>query len=147
MADNLQDNRGGYQQPTNPAPVSGPGALSKRTDGGAVEGMQPATQSPKYMPDLGYGKGKENMDNQQAADLAGNPTPNVPTAVPLAAPTRRPEESIFDGVDFNPAGRGSEAITVPNLAISPSHTLRVIAQNDPTGDAELMYRSLQSRGL
>jgi len=31
--------RGGYRQPNNPAPVSGPGALSQRTDGGATEGM------------------------------------------------------------------------------------------------------------
>ena len=29
----MADNRGGYQQPTNPAPVSGPGSLSQRTDG------------------------------------------------------------------------------------------------------------------
>ena len=35
----MANGRGGYRQPSNPAPVSGPGALSKRTDGGAVEGI------------------------------------------------------------------------------------------------------------
>jgi len=141
----MAGDQGGYRQPSNPAPVSGPGALSKRTDGGAVDGMQP--QAPKYMPGLGYGKGGENMANQQAAPLAGAPvTPPAPTVVPLSAPTQRPNEPITAGVDRGP-GPGSEAIQVPNMAISPSHTLRTIAQNDPTGDSELLYRSLLSRGL
>ena len=138
----MAEQHGGYRQPSNPAPVSGPGALSQRTDGGAVEGMQ--TQAPKYMPGLGYGKGGENMANQQAAPLAGGPAP-VPV-VPLSVPTQRPNEPITAGIDRGP-GPGSEAIQVPNMAISPSHTLRTIAQNDPTGDSELLYRSLLSRGL
>jgi hypothetical protein len=143
--------QGGYRQPANPAPVSGPGALSQRTDGGAVDGMQPAqTQSPKYMPGLGYGKGGENMANQQAAPLAGNPTPvtSAPAmqAVPLDVPTQRPEEPITSGIDRGP-GPGSEAIQIPNMAQSPSHTIRTLAQNDPTGDAELLYRALMAKGL
>ena len=59
--------QGGYRQPSNPAPVSGPGALSKRTDGGPIDGLKPSTQAPKYMPGLGYGKGGENMANEQSA--------------------------------------------------------------------------------
>lgn len=142
---------GGYRQPANPAPVSGPGALSQRTDGGPIDGVIPNTQGPKYMPGLGYGKGGENMANQQAAPLAGSPTPNmpaanVPPAIPLSAPTMRPNEPITAGVDFGP-GPGSEAIQIPNMAVSPSHTIRTMAQNDPTGDAELLYRALLSRGL
>ena len=42
------EGRGGYRAPSNPAPVSGPGALSQRTDGGAT---QPAT----YISGLPYG--------------------------------------------------------------------------------------------
>jgi hypothetical protein len=139
---------GGYRQPSNPAPVSGPGALSQRTDGGPIDGVTPSTQAPKYMPGLGYGQGGANMANQKAAPLAGNPTPAapVPAAVPLNAPTQRPNEPITSGVDFGP-GPGSEALQVPNLAISPSHTIRTMAQNDPTGDSELLYRALLSRGL
>ena len=143
--------QGGYRQPSNPAPVSGPGALSQRTDGGAIDGMQPVqTQAPKYMPGLGYGQGQANMANQQAAALAGNPTPQVATpavqAVPLSAPTQRPNEPITAGVDFGP-GPGSEAIQIPNTAQSPSHTVRTLAQKDPSGEAEMLYRFLQRRGL
>jgi len=140
--------QGGYRQPANPAPVSGPGPLSERTDGGAIDGMQPAqTQAPKYMPGLGYGKGGENMANQQAAPLAGSPTPQqaVP-AIPLNAPTMRPEEPVTAGADFGP-GPGRESVQLPNMAVSPSHTIRTLAQNDPTGDAELLYKALLARGL
>ena len=45
------ENSGGYRQPNNPAPVSPPGALSQRTDGGAIDGMtQPQGQQavPTY---------------------------------------------------------------------------------------------------
>ena len=142
--------QGGYRQPSNPAPVSGPGALSQRTDGGAKDGMQPATQAPKYMPGLGYGKGGEQMKQQQAAPLAGNPMPAMPAptvqAVPLSAPTQRPNEPITAGIDRGP-GPGSEALQLPNAAISPSHTIKRLAQADPTGETELLYRALADRGM
>jgi len=44
--------QGGYREPSNPAPVSGPGALSQRTDGGP-------TQGAKYISGLPYGQGQE----------------------------------------------------------------------------------------
>jgi hypothetical protein len=55
--------------------MSGPGALSQRTDGGAT---QPAT----YMAGLPYGQGQQNYRNQVAAPMAGNPIPQMemPTA-------------------------------------------------------------------
>ena len=44
----MADKWGGYRQPTNPAPVSGPGMLSQRTDGGAIDGMTPpANRQPQ----------------------------------------------------------------------------------------------------
>ena len=88
---------GGYQQPTNPAPVSGPGALSKRTDG--------AGQPAQYMSGLAQGQGQQNMANQQAATLAGNPFPEMemPTLTPV---TRRPNEPGTTGIDMG-AGAGS----------------------------------------
>lgn len=137
--------RGGYRQPNNPAPVSGPGALSERTDGGATEGM---TQPARYISGLGYGKGKETYDMQTAAPMQGNDVPAMPApqAVPLSAPTMRPNEPGTSGIDMGP-GPGSEAIRMPNMQISPSHTVKTIAQNDPTGEAELLYRALIDRGL
>lgn len=140
--------RGGYRQPSNPAPTSGPGALSKRTDGGAIEGMQPpATQAPKYMAGLGYGEGG-NMEQQSGAPMAGSDIPEMPTPmVPLTAPTMRPEEPITAGINLG-EGPGSEVMPVmPNITNSPSLVLRRLAQFDPSGDSELLYRRLADSGF
>jgi hypothetical protein len=142
--------QGGYRQPRTPAPVSGPGALSKRTDGGPTEGMSSPvnTQAPKYMPGLGYGKGGENMANEQSAPLAGNPVASAPAPelVPLSAPTMRPNEPITTGVNIGP-GPGSEAMpSLPNIQSTPSMTMRRLAQFDDSGMAELLYRRLADSG-
>jgi hypothetical protein len=55
--------RGGYQQPSSPAPVSGPGAGSKRTDGGPVQKL-------RELPDANYGEAATYRDLQQSAPLA-----------------------------------------------------------------------------
>jgi hypothetical protein len=139
--------QGGYRQPSNPAPVSGPGALSKRTDGGPMAGPNPA-QAPKYMPGLEYGQGG-NMAQQKAAPIAGAPsapTAQVPQVVPLSAPTQRPNEPVMAGVDRGP-GPGSEALITPNPARSISHVVRQAAKNDPSGDYELLWQQLANRGL
>jgi hypothetical protein len=100
--------RGGYRKPNNPAPVSGPGSLSKRTDGGPAD-----TQAAKYVSGLSYGEGQELMNIQQSADLAATPgieqtrMPSMGTAsaaatprTPFGAPTERPEEVITSGIDM-----------------------------------------------
>lgn len=97
--------RGGYRKPNNPAPVSGPGALSRRTDGGPVQGAKEMAAGGKY------GERKALMELQQGAPMQGNPTPSVPTptvAAPrqpltnLFAPTERPEEPITAGAPVGP---------------------------------------------
>lgn len=140
--------RGGYRQPSNPAPTSLPGALSSRTDGGAIDGMTPpSTQPAQYISGLGYGKGKETYDQQTAAPMQGSDLMSMPApVVPLSAPTQRPNEPVTSGIDMG-AGPGSEALNIPNMAISPSHTIKQIAQNDPSGEAELILRALLDRGL
>jgi len=131
--------QGGYRKPNNPAPVSGPGSLSQRTDGGPT---QPAT----YIPGLPYGQGQETYSNQVAAPMAGNPIPQMEMPTPLMAPTARPSEPITAGVDIG-AGPGSEA--KPKLP-NPSYTIQDVIRNlipyDPSGDAELIYRSLLDEG-
>jgi len=131
--------QGGYRKPNNPAPISGPGALSQRTDGG---GTQPAT----YVPGLPYGQGQETYNNQVAAPMAGNPIPQMEMPTPLMAPTARPNEPITSGVDIG-AGPGSEA--KPRLP-NPSYTIQDVIRNlipyDPSGEAELIYRSLLDEG-
>ena len=122
---------GGYQQPTNPAPVSGPGALSKRTDG--------AGQPAQYMSGLPYGQGQQNMGNQQAATLAGNPFPEMemPTLTPV---TRRPNEVGTTGLDIG-AGADSRVLNRRPEKETLDSVLNQIAQFDPTGETELLYQN------
>jgi hypothetical protein len=131
--------QGGYRKPNNPAPISGPGSLSQRTDGGPT---QPAT----YISGLPYGQGQETYSNQVAAPMAGNPVPQMEMPTPLMAPTARPNEPITTGVDIG-AGAGSEVM--PKLP-NPSYTIQDVIKNlipyDPSGDAELIYRSLLDEG-
>lgn len=139
--------KGGYRQPRNPAPVSGPGALSKRTDGGAIDGMTPPqTQAPKYMAGLGYGKGG-NMEQQTGAPMQGNDIPATPAPiVPLMAPTQRPNEPITSGIDMGP-GPGSESIITPPMPQADlRNTILKAMQYDNSGDLELIYRQIADSG-
>jgi hypothetical protein len=134
--------RGGYRQPSNPAPVSGPGALSQRTDGGATEGMSQPQQ--KYTG-FAYGENKGLSEQQSGAPLAGNPFP-MADIVPLSAPTQRPDEPITHGINQGP-GAGTEAMRgLPNQVPTLVDTLKHLAQFDPSGDAELIYRQLVDKG-
>lgn len=110
---------GGYHPPRNPAPSSGPGALSRRTDGGPAQPM-------RELPNAEYGAGKEFRELQQGAPLPqGAPTAPQPPApmpatagggqpvVPFNAPTTRPGEPVTSGADMG-AGPGSDALGLPN---------------------------------
>jgi hypothetical protein len=78
--------------------------------------------------------------------MAGNPIPQMEMPTPLMAPTARPNEPITSGVDIG-AGPGSEA--KPRLP-NPSYTIQDVIRNlipyDPSGEAELIYRSLLDEG-
>lgn len=131
--------QGGYRKPSNPAPISGPGALSQRTDGGP-------TQPARYMSGLPYGEGQQNYDNQVAAPMAGNPVPQMEMPTPLTAPTARPNEPITAGVNIGD-GPGSEAMgRLPNKAYTLTEVFRNLIQYDASGDAELVYRNLLDEG-
>jgi len=133
--------QGGYRKPNNPAPVSGPGALSQRTDGNA-------TQSATYMAGLPYGQGQQNYDNQVAAPMAGNPIPQntLEDLQPLLAPTSRKDESITSGVDIGD-GPGSIALgRLPNQEPTIKEIARSLAQYDVSGDSEMLFRMLDDAG-
>lgn len=143
--------RGGYRQPANPAPVSGPGALSRRTDGGP-------TQGAKYMSGGQYGEGKNLQELQKSAPMAASPRTNVsgsqaaqavqnmPPITPLSAPTERPNEPMTAGMPFGP-GPGPEALAMNPQQRTLSETLAQAVQYDPTGDVAELYNYLLSRGL
>lgn len=104
--------QGGYRQPAEPAAVSGPGALSQRTDGGPG-----ASQPASRLPDAKYGEQQAFQELQAAAPIAaapGTPAPPAPAeagpeAVPFSAPTSRPDEPVTAGADAGP-GAGQDAL-------------------------------------
>jgi hypothetical protein len=136
----MVENRGGYRKPENPAPASGPGALSQRTDGGPAQGA-------KYMSGMPYGQ--NTMDQQTAAPMSGGtPAPTMPAMempTPLMAPSLRPNEPVTSGINLG-MGVGSEALRLPNTEPSILEILKTIAANDPSGDTELLYRALEDSG-
>ena len=122
--------------------VSGIGSMSKRTD------LNVSKQPARYISGMPYGEGQATYEQQTAAPMAANPLAQVLSEVtPLTAPTQRPDEPITAGMDFGP-GPGSEMLPVPpqRPTISLADTLRQLAINDPSGDAELVYRRLVDEG-
>ena len=132
--------QGGYRKPENPAPASGPGALSQRTDGGPAQGA-------KYMSGLPYGE--NTMDQQTAAPMAGKAevpsTPQISMPTSLMAPTERPNDPVTSGIDLG-AGPNSSALGLPTEEPTLASTIRRIAQYDNSGDAELLYAIISEYG-
>lgn len=134
--------QGGYRTPENPAPMSGPGALSQRTDGGPAQGA-------KYISGLPYGQGQETYNQQTAAPMAAaEPAPAAPAMPPMLSlndMTQRPDEPLTAGLDIGD-GPGSEVMNLPNRSQSLIDTIRYLTQFDSSGDAELIYRTLTDQG-
>lgn len=104
---------GGYRKPANPAPVSGPGKMSRRTDGGPAQRMA-------QLPDAGYGEQATYRSDQAGAPMAAAGGPEDAGGVPvtpadlsgvvgLGEPSRRPEEPVTAGAAAGP-GVGPEAL-------------------------------------
>lgn len=144
----MAEGHGGYRRPTNPAPVSGPGAMSQRTDG----------QGAQYMAGGQYGEGQEMMDLQTSAPMskapaAAPPRPSSPGArgampagpgvTPLFAPTQRPDEPITAGAPFGP---GPGPASRPQSSNRLASTLEKLAVYDDSGTLAAWYRMAQSRG-
>lgn len=103
---------GGKRTPGNPAPVSGPGQLSQRTDGGPQQVQTDVSGMP-------YGENQELEELQSAAPMSASPTARSPRArsrqasragraaggmgaSPLMAPTQRPDEPVTAGAPVGP---------------------------------------------
>lgn len=100
--------KGGYQRPANPAPVSGPGRLSRRTDGGPS--VDNPTQAARYISGLPYGEGKEVNGLANAAPLSAAPQgAPMPKVTGLSEPTERPDEPVTAGMPFG-EGPGPEVL-------------------------------------
>lgn len=111
----MADGHGGYRRPTNPAPVSGPGKLSRRTDG----------RQPQMVASGGdYGDRQEMQQLQAGAPMSGDigsggmaaqalGGPDLSSLVPMDADTQRPGEDIFAGLPGGP-GAGPSVLNAPS---------------------------------
>jgi len=144
--------RGGYRKPANPAPVSGPGKLSRRTDGGPVQGMKDMAANGVY------GERKALADMQSSAPMQGNPTPSMPAptvsatqpvqqASPMAGlfdPTQRPEEPITAGMPF---GSGSNYPTAMPVQIDDTAAqIRAAYALYPNESLRVLLNALENEG-
>jgi hypothetical protein len=119
--------QGGYRKPGNPAPVSGPGALSRRTDGRVAEGFA-------------YGMNKQINEQAAGAPMAKAPSPmaarsmdvapQLPPITPLTDPTMNPDESVMAGINMG-AGPGAEALMLPNMNDSSAEFNKSISSYYP----------------
>jgi hypothetical protein len=144
--------RGGPRTPSKPAAVSGPGALSQRTDGGAAQPVRPT-------PAAHYGDRAASVAQQQAAPMraGGTATPSPmsppaagglsPTPAPAPAarpdafgPTLRPGEPLTAGV---PAGPGASG---PDPSSSVAAQLRAIYSQYPDDDLLDAILELERQG-
>lgn len=118
-------------------PVSGPGALSQRSD----QPIRPVTGLP-------YGDGQALTQQQAAAPMAA--TPPTPPAVPIHAPTERPNEPVTAGAALG-AGPGLEALNPAAVGMpaggAVSQALARVAASDSSGVFAQLLTIAQSKGL
>ena len=146
---------GGYKAPANPAPVSGPGALSQRTD----------SQPLRSLPDARYGEASDYRQQQQGAPLAKTDSPSgtapamsdgpaSPSSqspartpvVPLSAPSTRPGEPVTAGVPIGP-GPGPSGGGIAAEPGSITQALEPFLAGDSTGVLANLAWYLTERGL
>jgi hypothetical protein len=142
----MANGQGGYRKPTNPKAFSGQGAQSQRTDGGPSMAQQPI----RPMGAGGkYGERKAMNEMQAGAPMAGDPRPISQPVSPVPGmfdETQMPNQPVTTGNPLG-AGPGPEALSLPNTTPSITSTLRRLAQNDPTGEAEYALMQLSERGI
>ena len=115
-------------------PVSGPGALSQRTD-------MMTNSDPNV-----YGDRKATEQLMAGAPMAKQQPVSSPPVTGLFAPTERPNEAVTTGNPLG-AGAGPEVLNLPARTFSATQTLSRLAQSDPTGQVEMILQDLSSRGI
>ena len=145
--------QGGMRTPRNPAPVSAPGALSRRTDGGPQQTNPP-------MSGMAYGENRDFEEMQSAAPMSASPSAARPRtakpkaapqrgmeATPLFAPTQRPDEPITAGAPFGPGDGPSMMMPQQRPTRSISSSLMKAAQFDNDPVISRVAEILSRRGL
>lgn len=139
---------GGYQKPGSPAPVSGPGALSRRTDGGPA-------QPVRDLPNAQYGEAAEYRTLQQSAPLQkapsvpSSPTPGGtggPALVGLGEASQYPDQPVTNGAALG-AGAGVDALGLPlDDRADVRARLAAVYQLYPSEDLRQLLELMDSEG-
>ena len=146
---------GGKRTPRNPAPVSGPGQLSQRTDGGPQ-------QVQADMSGMPYGENQAMEAIQAMAPMSASPSAGSPrvrsrqagsagrqaggmSATQLFAPTQRPEEPVTAGAPFGP-GAGPSPTMQPVRATNLGDTLLKLLPYDSDGSLGYLLQIARRRG-
>jgi len=147
------DGRGGLRRPRNPAAVSGPGKLSRRTD----SAVQPIREPDIDSPGLQYGDRKLLTEGQRIARLprptvAGQASPHLqgevrqPGGFPpfmFEGPSNFPDEPVSAGLPMGP-GPGPEALSLQQPPESvPEETLIYLANYFGNADAAMVLSQLR----
>lgn len=129
----MANSHGGYRAPANPAPVSGPGSLSRRTD------------TPEArVSGLPYGEnGAVNSAAAALPESGGAPTRPAPAIVPLGAPSQRPNEPITAGAPFGP-GPGP-GVNVQSRRLTDM--LQTLLGDDMVGGVEELFLYAEANNL
>ena len=154
----MAERQGGMRRPQNPAPVSGPGQLSQRTDGGPQQVLSDVSGMP-------YGENQAMEAIQAMAPMSASPSAASPrarsrqagstgrqaggmSATPLFAPTQRPDEPVTAGAPFGP-GPGPSGTMQPlgvRGTYSLTETLEKMLPYDEKGDIARLYEIASRRG-
>jgi len=119
---------------TQAKPVSGPGALSQRTD--------MINSDPNV-----YGDRKATQEIMSGAPMAkAQPVPTPRPVVGLFDPTQNPNEPVTTGNPMG-AGAGPEILNLPARTFNPTQILTRLSQSDPSGEVEMILREMQSKGI
>ena len=115
-------------------PVSGPGALSQRTD-------MMTNSNPNV-----YGDRKATEEIMSGAPMAKQQPVASSPITELFAPTQKPNEPVTSGSPLG-AGPGPEALNLPARSFNATQILGRLAQNDPSGEIEMILQDLNARGI
>ncbi len=137
--------KGGYQKPNNPAPVSGPGSMSKRTDGGPAD-----PQPMRHIPTDDWGGSQEMDDIQASAPMAGGPQ-----LTPLSAPDDRPDVPVTSGAALGPGISDVELMSglTPDMGYSrnpvdeAAAVVRAVYSVQPSRALLALMNQLEKEGL
>lgn len=125
---------GGYRKPANPAPVSGPGRMSARTDGGPG-----AKQNAADMTGGPYGESIDLAQLQSQAPMAASGVVKPGTSQPLLGSTPSPVEAPFD---LNAASTAPDEPLSAGAPYGPGPGPEVLRSARPGMSASVLAKAL-----